>query len=74
MVPSKCLILLFHSFLFSSIPRSDFLNTHCPTTSIMVHVNRVSTDKEIESIKAQYANIDTIPITEEEEQDDYTGT
>lgn len=40
----------------------------------MVHVNRVSTDKEIESIKAQYANIDTIPITEEEEQDDFTGT
>lgn len=40
----------------------------------MVHVNRVSTDREIESIKAQYENIDTIPLTEEEEQDDFTGT
>ena len=40
----------------------------------MVHVNRVSTDKEIESIRDQYANIDTIPLTEEEEQDDFTAT
>lgn len=40
----------------------------------MVHVNRVSTDREIEAIKAQYENIDTIPLTEEEEQDDYTAT
>ena len=40
----------------------------------MVHINRVSTDREIESLKAQYENIDTIPITEEEEQDDYTAT
>ncbi|KAJ4337297.1 hypothetical protein N0V87_004797 [Didymella glomerata] len=40
----------------------------------MVHVNRVATNKEIESIRAQYANIDTIPLTEEEEQDDFTAT
>lgn len=40
----------------------------------MVHINRVSTDREIESIKAQYENIDTLPLTEEELQDDFTAS
>lgn len=40
----------------------------------MVHVNRVSTDREIEAAKAQFENIDTIPLTEEEEQSDFTAT
>jgi glutamate decarboxylase len=40
----------------------------------MVHINRVSTDKEVASAKAQYEKIDTIPLTEEEEEDNFAAT
>jgi glutamate decarboxylase len=40
----------------------------------MVHVNRVSTDREVEAARQQFEQIDTIPLTEEDEQDDFTAT
>ena len=40
----------------------------------MVHLNRVSTNAEIEEVKKVFEDLKLGPVGEEEEQDDFTAT